>query len=63
MDFGCEKCSCLNGSLTCVPLACPDLGSCPTENKIQPSGACCHLCSGKCMFLTLFNLKRFTWSC
>ncbi|XP_061188817.1 uncharacterized protein LOC133196991 [Saccostrea echinata] len=41
----CESCSCINSNLTCTPLTCPDLGSCPADNQVKPPGSCCNECT------------------
>ncbi|XP_062586429.1 uncharacterized protein LOC134248028 [Saccostrea cucullata] len=41
----CERCSCVNSSLTCTVLSCPDLGSCPADNQVKLAGSCCSECT------------------
>ncbi|XP_061107394.1 kielin/chordin-like protein [Conger conger] len=41
----CQRCTCLNGGVTCVPVACSPT-SC--RNPITPLGQCCPVCTGRC---------------
>ncbi|XP_043944568.1 kielin/chordin-like protein [Protopterus annectens] len=43
----CNRCTCLNGGVTCVSLICPPV-SC--RNPVIPSGECCPVCSGRCSY-------------
>ncbi|XP_074980690.1 kielin/chordin-like protein isoform X9 [Caretta caretta] len=43
----CQLCSCLNGSVTCVPAPCSPA---PCRNLVALPGQCCPQCSGSCRY-------------
>ncbi|MBN3295301.1 KCP protein, partial [Amia calva] len=43
----CQRCTCLNGGVKCVSVACPPV-SC--RNPVTPPGECCPVCTGICDF-------------
>ncbi|XP_056333779.1 kielin/chordin-like protein [Danio aesculapii] len=44
----CRSCACLDGSVSCSPVSCPEV-SC--KRPIRPPGECCPVCSGMCEHL------------
>ncbi|KAK6488158.1 kielin/chordin-like protein isoform X1 [Huso huso] len=44
----CQRCTCLNGGVTCVSVTCPPV-SC--RNPATPPGECCPQCTGICHYL------------
>ncbi|KAG9345614.1 hypothetical protein JZ751_008758, partial [Albula glossodonta] len=44
----CQRCTCLNGGVTCVSVTCPPP---PCRNPITPPGECCPVCTGMCEHL------------
>ncbi|KAK7160533.1 hypothetical protein R3I93_008242 [Phoxinus phoxinus] len=44
----CQGCICLNGSVSCTPVSCPEV-SC--KRPVRPPGECCPVCTGTCEHL------------
>ncbi|KAL1257116.1 hypothetical protein QQF64_012661 [Cirrhinus molitorella] len=44
----CQDCSCLNGSVSCTPVSCPEA---PCRRPVRPPGECCPTCIGICEHL------------
>uniref|UniRef100_W5NEV9 Kielin cysteine rich BMP regulator n=1 Tax=Lepisosteus oculatus TaxID=7918 RepID=W5NEV9_LEPOC len=44
----CQRCTCLNGGVTCVPVTCPSVFC---RNPVTPPGECCPVCTGICHYL------------
>ncbi|XP_066541573.1 kielin/chordin-like protein [Hoplias malabaricus] len=43
----CQRCTCLNGGVSCVPVPC---GLLTCRNPVKPAGECCPVCSGVCEY-------------
>lgn len=50
----CERCTCARGTVTCVPLVCPQT---PCLRPVTKPGQCCPECTGTCALLS--NLLTF----
>ncbi|XP_051786187.1 kielin/chordin-like protein isoform X2 [Erpetoichthys calabaricus] len=44
----CQRCSCLNGGVTCVSVTCPAVNC---RHPVKPPGECCPQCTGICHYL------------
>ncbi|XP_051512067.1 kielin/chordin-like protein isoform X2 [Myxocyprinus asiaticus] len=44
----CQGCTCLNGSVSCTPVSCPEA---PCRWPVRPPGECCLVCTGTCEHL------------
>ncbi|XP_048024025.1 kielin/chordin-like protein isoform X3 [Megalobrama amblycephala] len=44
----CQGCICLNGSVSCTPVSCPEA---PCKRPVRPPGECCPVCTGTCEHL------------
>ncbi|KAI7802308.1 kielin/chordin-like protein isoform X1 [Triplophysa rosa] len=44
----CQGCTCLNGTVSCTPVSCPEV---PCGRPVRPPGECCPVCAGTCEHL------------
>ncbi|XP_051725443.1 kielin/chordin-like protein [Ctenopharyngodon idella] len=44
----CQGCICLNGSVSCTPVSCPET---PCKRPVRSPGECCPVCTGTCEHL------------
>ncbi|XP_031418057.1 kielin/chordin-like protein [Clupea harengus] len=55
----CQRCTCLNGGVSCVSLSCPAV---VCAQPVTPSGECCPACTGVCEHLGRVHDSRSTFT-